>query len=57
MKVKDIVEGENITQKRMFEKQNERIAQLVAEAKEKESKSTKPMEGKANGKSSKRNSK
>ena len=41
----------------MFEKQNERIAQLVAEAKEKESKSTKPMEGKANGKSSKRNSK
>lgn len=55
MQVKKYEEVSNTTQKRMLEKQEERIALLVAEAKKKEEsklKSNKPMEGKANGKQS-----
>lgn len=53
MEIKKDQEGVRSPQKRMLEKQEERIALLVAEAQKKETKITKkPMEGKANGKQS-----
>ena len=54
MIVEKFKEGMSSSQKNMLAKQEEQIALLVSEALKQEKTNKKPMEGKANGKSSSR---